>query len=118
DPAVHNAGVITFKPDAPHPDDIVLITKIDTSSAKSEFQYTNRFESPVLFHWQSQNKQRQDNDSGRLLLDHRHNGKTLHLFVQPRSHAAPYYLGPVAVVGVQGNAPMNVTFELGTPVPE
>lgn len=118
DPARHNQGVIRFKEDEPHPDHIVLITKIDTSGAKTEFQYENGFEDERTFRWQSQNRQRQDNRSGRRILDHRENGVTLQLFAQPRSHAAPSYLGPVDVIGVDGSAPMNVTFRLRQPVPE
>lgn len=116
DPATHNAGVITFKPNAPFPNDIVLITKIDTSGAKKEFHYQNRFENAETFHWQSQNKQRQDNASGRLMLDHQAQGRKIHLFVQSKSHSAAYYLGLVDVESVSGNAPMNVVFHLRTPV--
>jgi len=116
DPAVHNAGVITFKAGSPYPDDIVLITKIDTSSAKSDFQYQNRFEDPTRFHWQSQNKQTQDNASGRYILEHRAFGRRIHLFVQAKSHSSPFYMGVADVSSVSGNAPMNVIFQLRTPV--
>jgi hypothetical protein len=116
DPAVHNAGVITFKSDGPFPDEIVLITKIDTSTAKKEFQYQNQFQGSQKFHWQSQNKQRQDNASGRFILDHQAQGRKIHLFVQSKSHSALHYLGLVDVESVSGNAPMNVVFHLRTPV--
>ncbi len=118
DPALHNIGVIKFRAEAPCPDEIVLITKIDTSGAKTEFQYANRFEGADRFHWQSQNNQRQDNVGGRMILDHEQSQKTLRLFVQPRSHASPTYLGPVRVIAVQGSGPMNVTFGLQFSVPD
>lgn len=117
DPARHNAGVITFAATDPVPDAIVIITKLDTTGAKKEFQYRNRFSAPETFHWQSQNRQRQDNSSGRLILDHKLNGKTLYLFVQKGSHQPAVYMGPVDVSGVEGDGPMNVTFELQTPLP-
>ncbi len=116
DPAVHNKGVVTFGADDPYSDEMILITKLDTASAKSEFQYENSFSNDHTFHWQSQNRQRQDNEAGREILDQQDTNKRLHLFVQRRSHASPIYVGLVRATGVTGNAPMNVAFELETPL--
>lgn len=110
DPALHNAGVITFEVGAES--HIVMITKLDTSGAKSEFHYVNQFDGPQRFLWQSQNRQTQENRSGRAILDHKEDGASLHLFVQTKSHSSPHYLGKVDVESVEGNAPMNVTFSL------
>lgn len=106
DPARHNFGVIPFN------HHVVIITKLDTSTATQAHQYVNKFVDDQTFAWQSQNQQRQDNPAGRLMLDHKINGNSLHLFVQSRSHEKAYYCGTVSVVGVEGNAPMNVKFRL------
>ena len=114
DPARHNQGVLAFGEKDPSSDHIALITKLDTSTALQNYQYKNAFDPDDVrcFYWQSQNKQRQDNDSGRRILDHADLGVTLHLFVQSKSHSSPTYMGPVDVVDVSGNGPMNVTFRL------
>ncbi len=106
DPARHNFGVITFK------HNIVIITKLDTSTAMQAHQYLNNFIDEQTFAWQSQNQQRQDNSAGRSILDHKTNGNILHLFVQSRSHEKAYYCGIVDVDSVSGDAPMNVKFKL------
>jgi superfamily II DNA or RNA helicase/HKD family nuclease len=110
DPARHNFGVISFK------DNIVIIIKLDTSSAMQAHQYSNSFIDTQTFAWQSQNQQRQDNSAGRLILDHKTNGTVIHLFIQPRSHEKTYYCGIVEVLEVDGNAPMNVKFRLNHPL--
>lgn len=112
DPSRHNFGVINFKKN------VVIIAKIDTSSAIQNFQYSNNFLDERTFSWQSQNQQRQDNASGKSILDHRTNGNILHLFVQARSHEKAYYCGVVSVTEVTGDAPMNVTLQLEHTLPE
>ncbi|NJO53389.1 MAG: DUF3427 domain-containing protein [Leptolyngbyaceae cyanobacterium RM2_2_4] len=113
DPAKHNSGVIKL----PNKH-IVLITKIDTAGAKTEFQYQNRFLHNNHFSWQSQNKQRQDNKAGREITEHRERYNTLHLFIQASSHQEAYYMGIVNVASVEGNAPMAISFELSHVIPE
>lgn len=106
DPSRHNLGVIKIERN------IILITKLDTSGAMQAHQYINRFIDSRTFAWQSQNKQRQNNTKGRLVLDHQKTGHSIHLFVQSRSHEKAYYCGTLTVISVEGNAPMNVQFRL------
>jgi superfamily II DNA or RNA helicase/HKD family nuclease len=113
DPSKHNKGVIKLPENY-----IVLIAKIDTSGAKEEFQYQNRFLDYNHFSWQSQNQQRQDNKAGQEITRHREKGNTIHLFVQPKSHQAACYMGVVEVVDFTGNAPMTVTFRISQSVPD
>ncbi|MBF0235235.1 MAG: DUF3427 domain-containing protein, partial [Desulfamplus sp.] len=108
DPARHNFGVIKFRKN------IVIVSKLDTSSAMKAFQYSNNFIDNQTFAWQSQNNQRQDNSSD--ILDHKINGNVLHLFVQSRSHEKAYYCGTLTVVDVRDNAPMNIKFKLNIPL--
>lgn len=106
DPAVHNVGVVTI---GVH---VIIITKLDTRSARQGHQYSNGILGETTFAWQSQNRQRQDNEEGRLIIDHRINGKILHLFVQTRASEKACYYGTVSVQTVSENAPMNVVFQL------
>lgn len=80
-------------------------------------QYSNCFIDRQTFAWQSQNQQRQGNPSGRMILDHKAHKTFLHLFVQTSSHQKARYCGTVSVVQVEGNAPMNVTFNLKKSLP-
>jgi superfamily II DNA or RNA helicase len=113
DPARHNFGVIKLS--SKH---IVLLAKIDTSDAQDQFKYENKFLDSQHFSWQSQNKQRQDNEAGREITEHKKRGNTLHLFVQPGSHQSACYLGTAQVDNVTGNAPMTVILKLSQPIPD
>lgn len=106
DPAKHNKGVLPF------PGHFAIIAKLDTSGAVVNHQYKNTLLSKHLMRWQSQNQARQDNRAGRELLDHEQNGVSIHVFLQRTSHRDAVYLGPVVVVDVRGNGPMNVDFKL------
>ncbi|MEP7121715.1 MAG: DUF3427 domain-containing protein, partial [Byssovorax sp.] len=77
DPARHNGGMIWFG------DDGVIIVKLDTSSAKVEHQYANRFIDPTSFAWTSQNQMEPGNTAGKRVLEHAANGRRLFLFVKP-----------------------------------
>lgn len=113
DPTVHNKAVLRFDTHKA----IVLVVKLDTTNAKREHHYTNRFIDESKFEWASQNQMRQDNDRGRFVLDHEQNGYAIHLFLQPHSHATATYLGRMRVLDVQGNAPMQVTLGFESTVP-
>jgi len=112
DPTKHNSGVIKLPNN-----NIVLLTKMNTSGAKEEFQYQNHFLDDCHFSWQSQNKQRQDNESGKEITEHKKRKNMLHLFIQPSSHKEAYYIGTVNVISVVNNAPMTVSFRLSQSVP-
>lgn len=111
DPARHNFGILWFEQRG------VIITKLDTSSAKETQRYRNHFISDRCFSWTSQNKMTQTNEAGRRVLEHVERGSTLYLFVQGRSHEPALYMGEVRVVGAEDNAPMTVTLELDRPIP-
>ena len=111
DPARHSTGMLWFGNDG------VIIAKLDTSSAKTEHQYENRFIERSSFTWTSQNQMTPSNPAGRRVLEHQAEGRPLHLFVKPGSHDLSVYLGTVTVQGHTGSAPMSVTFELSKEVP-
>ncbi len=114
DPARHNTGVIAFS-EEPFARDIVIITKLDTSGAASEYQYRNGFEEPSVFRWQSQNRNTPTDATGRRLVTP--GAARLHLFVQERSHATAVYCGAVTPERHEGSAPIDVWFRLPAPVP-
>jgi len=113
DPARHNKGLLLFGDQA---DQVALLTKLDTRSARTEHQYINRFLDAGSFAWQSQNRQRRDNEAGRRITEHVERGITLHLFVQRRAASDAVYVGTVQVAAVRGDAPMNVTLALTRPL--
>ena len=111
DPAKHNKGILWFG------DDAAIITKLDTSGAVERHQYNNRFLAADRFFWTSQNQMRQDNTAGRRVLDAAQEGRTLRLFVQPRSHKPALYVGRARVGKVEGDGPMQIELELERPLP-
>lgn len=111
DPAKHNTGMLWFGQDG------VIITKLDTSSAKTQHQYTNRLINEQTFSWTSQNRMGTDNEPGRKVVEHDARSLRLHLFVQPRSHEPACYLGTGRVTEAEGAGPMRVVLTLSRPVP-
>jgi superfamily II DNA or RNA helicase/HKD family nuclease len=111
DPARHNTGMLWFG------DDGVVITKIDTSGAKTEHQYTNRLVDARTFSWTSQNKMATTNEAGRKVVDHEARGLRLHIFVQPGPHEPACYLGCGRVTAAEGDGPMLVEMSLENAVP-
>ena len=115
DPARHNTGVLAFENDGGH---IVIIAKLDTSSAVDRHQYANALEGDSRFVWTSQNQQTREAGSGRDIVEHQQLGRIVHLFVQRASHSKAAYLGSANVVEVEGDRPMRVGFALRNRVPE
>lgn len=111
DPARHNTGMSWFGADG------VVITKLDTSGAKTAHQYANRLLDDRTFSWTSQNRMGTDNEAGRKVVEHEARGLRLHLFVQPRSHEPACYLGTGTVRDAEGAGPMRVTLALARAVP-
>jgi len=115
DPARHNMGVLPFR-DPPYDEHIVIITKLDTSTAQKQFHYTNAFEDHQTLRWQSQNKNTPDTEPGRRLVTP--NAAKIHLFVQEKSHASAVYCGLVTPVRYESSGPIDVWFHLEAPLPE
>ena len=113
DPARHNTGVLRF--DGGH---IVIVVKLDTTTAIDRHQYTNALRGDRQFVWTSQNQQSRTQGSGREIVEHRENGAALHLFVQPASHSPAVYMGIVDCANVEGDRPMRVTFDLRERIPQ
>lgn len=76
-----------------------------------------------LFHWQSQNSARSDRGRGNGYIQHRETGKRLFLFVREqikdeygRTMGFVNY-GEIEYVSHTGSQPMNITWKLGTAMP-
>lgn len=115
DPARHNTGVLTFH-DPPFQDHLVIITKLDTSTAQQQFHYTNAFEDLETLRWQSQNKNTPITEPGRRLVTP--GAAKIHLFVQERSHTSAVYCGLVTPIRHERSGPIDVWFRLSAPLPE
>lgn len=72
---------------------------------------------PTHFHWQTQNSAGPTTGAGLRYLESPGNGWTFQLFVRARSADAYLACGPVRVVDHEGEKPMSLRFELGTPLP-
>lgn len=115
DPARHNTGVITFTEPA-MARHIVLVTKLDTSTAQTQFHYRNAFSDSETFMWQSQNRNTPDSDPGRRLVTP--GLAEIHLFVQERSHTGAVYCGLVEPIRHASSQPIDVWFRLRHALPE
>jgi superfamily II DNA or RNA helicase len=105
-------------PGVPH--QFIFITLIKASMA-AEHRYHDYFKSENIFHWQSRKETTQNNDAGLAVINHKAKGELIHLFVRKMSsingRTLPFtYCGEVNYKSVNGNAPINVDFELKKPL--
>ncbi len=76
-----------------------------------------------LFHWQSQNSSRPDHGKGLSYIQHKQTGKRLFLFVREQSKdeygntMGFVNFGEVDYVSHHGSQPINITWQLKTPMP-
>ena len=86
-------------------------------------RYQDRFLSPDLFQWQSQNQNAQKDKRGQLLRHHAERGVRVHLFIRKdgkiAGRAAPFiYCGSVKFVDWEGEKPITVRWSLPNAVPQ
>ncbi|HXI13728.1 MAG TPA: DUF3427 domain-containing protein [Thermoanaerobaculia bacterium] len=102
---------------------VILLVTLEKGEHAENFQYGDRFLSPKLFEWQSQNRTAADGKDGRLIREHSPGGVPVHLFVRRSkkigSRSAPFiFCGDVTFVDFTGTAPMTVRWSLPEPVPD
>ncbi|SFK93953.1 DUF3427 domain-containing protein [Shimia haliotis] len=98
---------------------LILLVTLNKRSMSQGSEYSDYFESPEIFHWQSQTSTRKDGRNGQMI-----SGKQpsdLHLFVRDSKlragKAAPFhYCGEVALQSWHGEKPINVVFRLKHPL--
>lgn len=69
------------------------------------------------FHWQTQSLVSPTSPSGRRYVEQAANGWRFLLFVRETVNDVYTYLGPVRYAGHTGSKPMNITWELESPIP-
>ena len=102
-------------------DDQYLLVTLNKQGKIAEHQYHDYFSDETTFHWQSQNKTAPSGNKGKGLINHKANASRLHLFVRKNKmegkKAAPfYYCGTIEYVSHEGEKPMNVLFNLESPL--
>jgi superfamily II DNA or RNA helicase len=96
-----------------------LLVTLNKQGKASEHQYNDYFIDDKTFHWQSQASTKANSAKGKAVqFDDK-----VHLFVRKNKLTAKtaspfYYLGKIDYQNHQGEAPMNVTWKLHTPLPE
>ncbi len=112
-PGSWNSGHIVLNSQNAH----VLLVTLNKQGKAEDHRYTDYWIDENTFHWQSQNSTTPLNKRGREVIDHKKNGRKIHLFVRENKlsagKAAPFlYFGPVDYVSHQGSEPMSITFTL------
>jgi hypothetical protein len=106
------------------PGHIFLLVSLEKGGMAAEHQYEDRFISPSLFQWVSQNRTRRDSAAGRRIQNHQEQRIAVHLFVRdqrktPAGTAAPFtYCGDVSFVSWDGDKPITVKWQLRQPLPD
>jgi superfamily II DNA or RNA helicase/HKD family nuclease len=104
-------------------DEYFLFVTLEKGNLPEQHRYGDRFLSRDLFEWQSQNRTRQDSETGQSFQHHAERGIRIRLFVRKHSkidgRGAPFvYCGPIAFVDWEGDQPITIRWRLGEPVPD
>ncbi len=81
--AIWNAGFVVITP--ANPQHLILLVTLDKGQMGESHQYGDKFLSPDVFQWQSQNQTTQISKNGRLIQGHAALGISVHLSCGPRS---------------------------------
>ncbi len=101
---------------------IFLFVTLDKSEMPDEHKYGDRFLSPELFEWKSQNQQARKQPKMQEMRSHRELGISVHLFVRKKGkiegRAAPFiYCGDVEFVEWEGDKAITVRWRLEEALP-
>jgi superfamily II DNA or RNA helicase/diadenosine tetraphosphate (Ap4A) HIT family hydrolase/HKD family nuclease len=116
--ALWNSGLVSL------PGHLFLLVTIDKSGKSKDHQYRDRFLSPAVFQWESQNRTRRASKPGELIREHASRGVAVHLFVRRTGKllgggAAPFlYCGDVQFENWEGDQPITVRWRLSEPLPD
>ena len=88
-----------------------------------EHRYHDYFKSDKHFHWQSRKSTTQTSPPGLDVMKHKEYKNDIHLFVRKmdsiEGRTLPFtYCGRINFIDVSGNGPINVNFDLETPLSE
>ena len=104
-------------------DDQILLVTLNKRAHGINHRYHDYFKDSQTFHWQSQNRSSEGNNSGLKIINHHSNNSSVHLFVRKHKltnkRAAPFvYLGKVTYRSHTGEKPMSVLWEMEEALPE
>lgn len=93
----------------------ILLVTLNKQGKAEDHRYADYWIDENTFHWQSQNATTPSSKRGREIIEHKKDGRKIHLFVRENKlfagKAAPFlYFGPVDYVSHQGSEPMSVIF--------
>ncbi len=117
DPFVLSTGVVSL-------DKLLLLfVTLEKQDLAEEFQYKDKFISPLIFQWQSQNQTRQGSKLGQSLRDPDNFGKKIHLFIRHKKKdgntTVPFfYCGVPSFLSWEGDKPITIKWELEEAVPK
>ena len=97
--------------------ELLFVTLDKSEGYHDRIAYHDYAISAERFHWQSQNSAGPDTGAGRRYLDSATNGWQFQLFVRPRKSDGYRACGPVRVESAEGDRPMNIVWQLQTPLP-
>jgi superfamily II DNA or RNA helicase len=97
--------------------ELLFVTLDKSEGYHDSIAYRDYAISADRFHWQTQNSAGPDTPGGRRYLDSLTNGWQFQLFVRPRKGDAYRACGPVALESAAGDRPMNIVWQLQTPLP-
>ena len=96
----------------------LMFVTLDKSSGYHEtVNYHDYAMSPSRFHWQSQNSAAPETPIGQQYLTSPGNGWSFQLFVRADRKSPFIACGPVTLVESNGARPMNIVWQLETPLP-
>ncbi len=98
-----------------------LFVTLEKKNMEIQHQYKDGFFSTHRFHWQSQNRTKQDSKHGRLIRNHESMEECIHLFVRPskkvKNKTCPFtYCGLLKFLEWHSEQPINVLWHLVTPL--
>jgi len=111
------SGHVSIKDD---PDQYLFVT-LNKQGKLQEHQYHDYFKDEQTFHWQSQNSSEPSTGKGKRIIEHEKKNSAVHLFVRKNkleaSKAAPFiYCGKLTYKSHKGQKPMNVEWDLDSPL--
>ena len=105
------------------PNHILLLVTLNKTDMEGTFRYEDRFLTPEIFKWQSQNRTSQQSEVGQALRQHHERGIDVHLFIRKEKRtsaggAAPFiYCGELEFIEWEGECPITIRWRLLSPLP-
>jgi superfamily II DNA or RNA helicase len=110
----HQSGKVVFEDKKI---ELLFVTLDKTEGYHDRIAYHDYAISPEFFHWQTQNNAGPDTLAGRRYVESPENGWRFFLFVRERRDGAYCALGAATKIGIEGDRPMSVQWQLDVPLP-